>query len=213
MCHLPARGGMTWNTKLSSREQNWSKSDKSNILSSTILTSSSPSCQPGLQLKCLCSTEPSAAIPLLWDGPHQMPWNGSCFGPGDPCWNEASLVARLLFQPLLHSASYILITPTYSHWVSIWKGQFFLLEAWEGQVCISQSSSYQKVTETRCYILSYTRLLFLHLFVRAFHTHLPDLFPFWRLNVFEWVNPGKHFKHLPCFWLNAEQCYGWAVAR
>lgn len=35
--------------------------------------------------------------------------NASCFGPGDACWNEICLVAPLLFQPLLHSTSYILI--------------------------------------------------------------------------------------------------------
>lgn len=36
--HLPTRGRMTWNMELSSREKDWSRSDKSNILSSTVLT-------------------------------------------------------------------------------------------------------------------------------------------------------------------------------
>lgn len=61
-------------------------------------------------------------------------------------------------------------------------------------------------------MLSSTRRLPLGLFVRASRTHLLDLFLAWRLSPFESVNPGKCFKHLPCFWLNAEQCYGWAVA-
>lgn len=144
--------------------------------------------------------------PVKWSPPNAVEWQMLWSWKWDFLGSTSSFSASTLLK------SCILITPTCSHWLSCWKGQFLLLEAWEGQLCMSQSSSYQKVTEARWYILSYTRWLLLHIFVRAFHTHLPDLFSSWRLNTFEWVNPGKHFKHLPCFWLNAEQCYGWAVA-
>lgn len=199
--------------KLSSREQNWSKSDKYNILSLTILTSSSPvpSARITTQVFMQHWTISSHPSPVKCSPPNavecQLLWSWRCMLKWDLLGSTSSFSATTSFN-IIHSHY-----THYSHWLSCWKGQFFLLGAWEGQFCISQSASYQKVTETRCYILSYTRWLLFYLFVRAFHTHLPDLFPSWRLNMFEWVNPGKHFKHLPCFWLNAEQCYGWAVAR
>lgn len=52
VCHLPTRGRMTWIMKLSSREQSWSRSGKSNTLSSTTFTPSSPPHQQELKMMC-----------------------------------------------------------------------------------------------------------------------------------------------------------------
>lgn len=135
-----------------------------------------------------------------------MQEGGRCCGLGDPCSKETCCVAHLIFELPLHLILHVLVAPPCSHRLSCF-------ESWKAQCWRDLSSCYQKLTEPRLEMLSYTRRLPSDPFVRASHTHLPDLLLAWRPSLFKSVNPGKHFKHLPCFWLNAEQSYGWAAAQ
>lgn len=118
VCHLPTAGRMTWNMKLSNTGQGWSRSDKSNILSSTILTPSSPTPSARVTSHVFMQhcTINSRISPIKWSlAPNvvvwQMPWSwelllkGELLGYTSPLWATTSFdVVRSLCSPLFSQA-------------------------------------------------------------------------------------------------------------
>lgn len=113
VCHLPARVRMTWNMELSSREQNWSKFDKSNILSSTILTSSFSSARLTTQVFMQHWTISSHPSPVKWSLPNavelQMLWS----------WRPVLKWDLLGSTSFWATTSFNIIHSHYSHLVSL----------------------------------------------------------------------------------------------
>lgn len=114
VCHFPVCGRMTWNTKPSSREQNWSQSGKSNILSSTTLTPSSPA--PSIRVLFDVVVQHcglNSGTLLVWSlEPNTVGWKMilSC-GPGDMCSKNPFWVTHFFSELPLHNTVYAYWSP------------------------------------------------------------------------------------------------------
>lgn len=193
--------------KLSSRKQGWSRSDKSNILNSTISTPSSPSPSARLTSHVFMQrwTINSHISPIKWSlAPNAVGWqmlsSWRLMLKGDLLGSTAPLWATTWFD-IVHSRS----SPLFSQTVLLWVLEGTILER---SVFLLSKTHRAKVVDAVLHQAVALRSLCKSIphpfagFISGLETESP----------FESVNPGKCFKHLPCFWLNAEQCYGWAVA-